>query len=490
MGTTADKLNAVLDSKEAIRQAIEYRGVDIPMDTTLAEYADKIGEIPTGGTLTDEQALVFIGECANGKRKIAKALTQKYEPTNEYETFDEMAEKIKTLPLEIREDIPQPYSIVWNEMQKAFAQYGGEGVYCCAVELTKWDYDKDNTISLSGADAYYTSEGKYVTQNGEYQFDDLYADNAMRYVIYFFDHKDYTIPLDLPAVAVTNIYCLNGCPKFPIGNLYTNLFGIYSYTRDKYIVADNNDLNLNNLTSLKTLILCSIEEMRGGQIQACTYANPNMPDLKRIDGGMFLFQNFQYWYAFGFPNLEYVNTRYFPYGDGLRTVIYPKLKKAEGQYWVSSSSNSQPQLYLIDCPELEEFNLQQPMRINYKEDCLINMPKLRDTGNYYLFSNLTSSNAHIKLGNPVGGNIKLYSGSASTVPILVTIEKDFASDLKLTNLNGITKEALVDILNNLADLTDTEYADKLTLTLGSTLYDRITADDRLIATNKKWQVIK
>ena len=443
--------------------------------------------VQTQGLPIDD-ALAFVKDCAEGKRKIAKALTQKYEPTNEYETFDEMAEKIKTLPLEIREDIPQPYFVVFNEMQKAFAKYGGEGVYCCAVELTKWDYDKNDTISLSGASAYYTSEGKYVTQGGEYQFNDLYADNAMRYVIYFFDHKDYTIPLNLPAVAVTNIYCLNGCPRFPIGNLYTNLFGIYSYTRDKYIVADNNDLNLSNLTSLKTLILCGNEELRGGRINDCAYARPNMPDLKRIDGGSHIFVNPSHWYVFGFPNLEYVRTSYLPYGEGLRTIIYPKLKKAEGEYWISSNTSKQPYLYLIDCPELEEYNVSFALRINYKEGVLINVPKLKSTGSYYLFSTLSSANAHIKLGKPVGGNIKLYNGSANTVPILVTVEKGFASNLNLTNLNGITREALIDIINNLANLTDTEYEDKLELKLGTTLYNRLYAEDRLIATDKGWKV--
>ena len=463
--------------------------LEVKLDSVVSEAKVDIAlptYVKTQGLPIDD-ALAFVKDCADGKRKIARALTQKYEPTTEYETFDAMAEKIKTLPLEIREDIPQPYFVVFNEMQKAFAKYGGEGVYCCAVELTKWDYDKNDTISLSGASAYYTSEGKYVTQGGEYQFNDLYADNAMRYVIYFFDHKDYTIPLNLPAVAVTNIYCLNGCPRFPIGNLYTSLCGIYSYTRDKYTVVNKNDLYLYSLSYLKTLILCGIEEMKGGQINSCTYARPNMPDLKRIDGGIQIFQNFNYWYEFGFPNLEYVRTNYIPYGDGLRVVRYPKLKKAEGQYWISSNTGKQPDLYLIDCPELEEYNVTPSMRIDYKEGVLINVPKLKNTG--YLFGTITSANAHIKLGNPIGGSIKLYSGSASnTVPILVTIEKDFASNLNLTNLDGITKEALVDIINNLADLKGTEYEDNLQLTLGSTLYGRLNDDDRKIATDKGWKV--
>ena len=433
--------------------------------------------------LPEKDAMLFIGECAEGKRKIAKALTQKYEPTNEYETFDEMAEKIKTLPLEIREDIPQPYFVIFNEMQKAFAGYGGEGVYCCAMELMKWSYDNDDKITLAGADAYYTSDGVYLTEDGEYQFQDIYNDNASRFVVYFYNQKDYTIPLNLNATAVTNIYCLNGCPKFPIGNLYTNLFGIYSYTRDKYIVADKNDLYLYSLSNLKHLVLCGIEEMKGGQIYACIYARPNMPDLKRIDGSSHIFYSFSYWFEFGFPNLEYVRTSYLPYGDGLRVIRYPKLKKAEGSYWVSSNTGKQPYLYLIDCPELEEYNVAHAMRVDYKEGVLINVPKLKSTGSYYLFSLLNSANAHIKLGNPVGGNIRLYYGSASTVPILVTIEKGFASNLNLTNLNGITKKALVDILNNLADLTGET---SLNLIMGATLLAKLTDADKAIATDKNW----
>lgn len=481
MGTTADKLNAVLESKEAIRQAIEYRGVDIPMDTTLDEYADKIGEIPTGGTLTDEQALVFIGECAEGKRKIAKALTQKYEPTTEYETFDEMAEKIKTLPLEIREDIPQPYSIVWNEMQKAFAQFGGEGIYCCAMELTKWDYDKEDTITLSGANAYYTSEGKYVTQNGEYQFDDLYADNAMRYVIYFFDHKDYTIPLDLPAVAVTNIYCLNGCPKFPIGNIYTNLFGIYSYTRDKYIVADKNDLYLYSLSSLVNCVLCGIEEMRGGQIYGCGKTNPAFPDLERIDGGSQLFYTCSGWYNFYFPKLQYVNTNYFCYSiANVRVATFPELVEMKGQYFFATTSKMN-YLRLIDMPKLEKYSGDY-FRINGDTECTINVPNLMDCSKGLIYSYNTAQTT-IKLGNQRGVIIKILSGATTTSIVNITIEKGFATSLDLTGCNGLEHDVLLGIINNLADLTGET---SLNLIMGSTLLEKLTDEDKAIATSKNW----
>lgn len=49
MGTTIDKLQAVLASKEAIRTAIEGKGIEIPTTTKLSEYAAKIEAIEVGG---------------------------------------------------------------------------------------------------------------------------------------------------------------------------------------------------------------------------------------------------------------------------------------------------------------------------------------------------------------------------------------------------------------------------------------------------------
>lgn len=49
MGTTTDKLNAILNSKEAIRTAIEGKGIEIPTTTKFSEYASKIEAIEVGG---------------------------------------------------------------------------------------------------------------------------------------------------------------------------------------------------------------------------------------------------------------------------------------------------------------------------------------------------------------------------------------------------------------------------------------------------------
>lgn len=48
MGTTAQKLQAIANSKAAIKAAIEAKGVTGVGDV-LADYATKISEIPSGG---------------------------------------------------------------------------------------------------------------------------------------------------------------------------------------------------------------------------------------------------------------------------------------------------------------------------------------------------------------------------------------------------------------------------------------------------------
>jgi predicted Zn-dependent peptidase len=48
MGTTADKLNKILETKQAIRQAIITKGVEVGEDTKFADYPSRIVAIQTG----------------------------------------------------------------------------------------------------------------------------------------------------------------------------------------------------------------------------------------------------------------------------------------------------------------------------------------------------------------------------------------------------------------------------------------------------------
>lgn len=49
MGTTTEKLTYLQGTKDAIKNAIVAKGVEVPEGTTFRGYAEKIGEIQTGG---------------------------------------------------------------------------------------------------------------------------------------------------------------------------------------------------------------------------------------------------------------------------------------------------------------------------------------------------------------------------------------------------------------------------------------------------------
>ena len=48
MGTTTEKLTYLQGTKDAIKNAIVAKGVEVPEGTTFRGYAEKVGEIPEG----------------------------------------------------------------------------------------------------------------------------------------------------------------------------------------------------------------------------------------------------------------------------------------------------------------------------------------------------------------------------------------------------------------------------------------------------------
>lgn len=50
MGTTTEKLTYLQGTKDAIKNAIVAKGVEVPEGTTFRGYAEKVGEIKMGGT--------------------------------------------------------------------------------------------------------------------------------------------------------------------------------------------------------------------------------------------------------------------------------------------------------------------------------------------------------------------------------------------------------------------------------------------------------
>ena len=68
MGKTVDKLNYLLGTKEAIRDAIENKGVEVSDSDTFRSYADKIEAIETGEPINNQEKSISI--TSNGTRTV------------------------------------------------------------------------------------------------------------------------------------------------------------------------------------------------------------------------------------------------------------------------------------------------------------------------------------------------------------------------------------------------------------------------------------
>ena len=67
MGTTTEKLTYLQGTKDAIKNAIVAKGVEVPEGTTLRGYAEKVGEITTG---PKEGYIKISGDSTNNPKAI------------------------------------------------------------------------------------------------------------------------------------------------------------------------------------------------------------------------------------------------------------------------------------------------------------------------------------------------------------------------------------------------------------------------------------
>ena len=161
------------------------------------------------------------------------------------------------------------------------------------------------------------------------------------------------------------------------------------------------------------------------------------------------------------PNLTEINSSEYTFNcSAVDEIICPKLTTLSGNYHVMNSPR------YIKFPQLHE--------------------------GYILYSDANLKTKTIILGDGskdgVAGNIQILKGATNTYLTTLTVAEGFKANLNLTGCNGLERDVLLGIINNLADLKGTEYEDKLQLTLGSTLYGRLNDDDRKIATDKGWKV--
>lgn len=174
MGTTADKLNKLKETKQAIKTAIVNKGVDVTDTDTFASYASKIDSIQTGGSGGAEIYGVFIYDDNGNLTKPEEWNTANnavgVAVIDEYCSFiiGKEAAGVKTWSASLYgTNVPGLPSIAENDI--AQADYAGEYNSSIVRGLTtgednafNWAYS--NTITVNGTTLY-----GYVGAIGEWK---------------------------------------------------------------------------------------------------------------------------------------------------------------------------------------------------------------------------------------------------------------------------------------------------------------------------------
>ena len=133
MGATSNKLNYLLETKEAIRNAIEDKGVEVPVETPFREYASKIDELT--------KPLIFDGELAEieihpGKDAFSVEATAEWQEEKQAYAIG----KVNVLGAE---------DLVPDKIRYDATIFGVQGIY------------KPDNVVLTSSSRTYTANGTY-----------------------------------------------------------------------------------------------------------------------------------------------------------------------------------------------------------------------------------------------------------------------------------------------------------------------------------------
>jgi hypothetical protein len=540
---TANKVqesaDSLADSAESIGGAIETLASTTDVieqgASTIANSATKVEEsvailedvsTTIGDSATNINALTsLVSDWAEGKTKIADALTRKYSPTEASESFDAMAQKVMDLPLAVEgqegiidqtaNGIIDGYDLL-NELHQHQRQ---DYPYCCGVEFTSQQY---KSIILSGAEAYLCSDGFFTTeQEVEHTFAE---DNKLsHYIIYYFSYPTYQIPTQINYAL--RIVAYNGQPRFVMSNIWCPL--VQSFTNERYSVGTA-ELDINSGGCISSVMLCGISEyagtISGGQNNAMM-TSVALPHLEVLNGG-YISKTSDNLKSVSIPNLRVVNGGTILYNTGVESLSLPSLEVVNGGTDLSRGGK----LKEINLPNLREWrggwlnygsskleklsfpNLEfcQPTSgfLQYAPPVL-HFPKLKFASNLiaqvqrvggagtidlylpaiegdFTHGSISGANVYVAvhLGNQQGKNISM-AGETKTRVSSITVEDGFRSGLNISGYSHLDASVIEDIIDHLADNNDYE---PLTLTLGTTLKNKLSEEYIAIATAKNYNI--
>lgn len=541
---------------------------------TIKESATTLENSATSIDTNTNALTSLVSDWADGKAKIAEALTRKYSPTEATESFDAMAQKVMDLPLAVEgqegiidhtaNGIIDGYDLL-NELHKHQRQ---DYPYCCGVEFVPYLY---KSVVLSGAEAYLCSDGFFTTeQEVEHTFAE---DNKLsHYIIYYYTYPTYQVPTAInPAI---KLIAYNGQPRFILSNYYCP--AVQSYTNERYSVGSA-EIGLDVSSLVGDIMLSGIETM-SGSIGANSANNTlysiSLPHLRNLGVGGYIANRATKLYNLSIPNLE-VSNGSVAYGcDILTNLELPSLNKVESGNLMTEcasiisvalpnlteisggtiaasctklKSMSLPNLVksrgeiVNSCTALESLSMLNLTELNggfiiksstnieelilpklekqtsgtvvgYQGYCkVVRLPKLVSASDSAylnsLFASCGKSGLSIDVYMPAIANfipiasisqqVNFHLGTQQDCDItfgsygvvsgvkIVTIEQGFRSSLDVSKLTSLTVESLQGIIDNLADNNDYE---PLTLTLGTTLKNKLSEEYIAIATAKNYNI--
>lgn len=214
-------------------------------------------------------------------------------------------------------------------------------------------------------------------------------------------------------------------------------------------------------SKLKSIELPNLVKSSGGIITSCAALESlSMPNLTEWNGGAII-QSSTKIEELILPKLEkHTSGNVLGYQAYCKVVRLPKL--------VSASDNASSHPLFNNCGK-------PGLSID------IYMPVIT---NYIPISNI-SQQVNFHLGTQQGCDIVFVTYGSITGVKIVTIEQGFRSSLNVSKLTSLTVESLQGIIDHLADNNDYE---PLTLTLGTTLKNKLSEEYIAIATAKNYNI--
>lgn len=325
--------NITVSSSICKLQPTDQLTIEIDKGDSLAELAkqgDDQGATNTAIFNAVKSITSLDSDINAGKESIARAITNKGIPAYASDSLIAMSEKIENIkqePIIVEETklgtvlFPKD---AYNVIEEASSYQNGAYAGLVLVEL----YSTNETIQLSGADAYYTSDGYFYTTATTHTWS---ADESKinRYVIYYFANADTTFTI-YDAISTATSLTVIGTIGAIRSSVACNISRVYN-------LGTIGDMSFDALTTFNATTYIKIKEHTQGNLLFNNNNSINIViDVEKISGGSIVYGNTTNGYS------------------SLKRILFPSLKEVSGGNVVNmNASNIAPNVDCISFPKLE-----------------------------------------------------------------------------------------------------------------------------------------